>query len=63
MDQDYDTESSEHVRQNRMAWEGWAPEYAEWAPRAWAQAEPSWGLYSVPDAAIGVLPDTVAGLD
>lgn len=53
----------EHVRQNVTAWEGWAAEYAEWAPRAWAQVEPSWGLFSVPDAELGVLPDPVTGLD
>ncbi len=60
---DHESVSSEHVRQNRVAWEGWAPEYAEWAPRAWAQAQPSWGLYSIPDSEVGALPERLEGLD
>lgn len=54
---------SQHVRQNRAAWESWAPEYAAWAERAWAQAAPSWGLYSVPEKELGVLPQRLEGLD
>ncbi|CAA9550775.1 MAG: Malonyl-[acyl-carrier protein] O-methyltransferase [uncultured Thermomicrobiales bacterium] len=53
----------EHVQRNRVEWDAKADEYAAWAPRAWAQSEPSWGQLNVPDAAIGALPPSVDGLD
>jgi ubiquinone/menaquinone biosynthesis C-methylase UbiE len=53
----------EHVRRNRAEWDAWAAEYAEWAPRAWAQEAFSWGTFSIPEADIGALPDPVAGMD
>jgi SAM-dependent methyltransferase len=53
----------EHVLRNRAAWDRWAAHFAEWAPRAWAATEPAWGNFSVPDADLGVLPPSVAGLD
>jgi ubiquinone/menaquinone biosynthesis C-methylase UbiE len=58
-----DAELPEHVRRNREAWDTWAPEYAEWAPRAWSDEAITWGIFSVPEADLGVLPDDVAGLD
>ena len=36
-------ELPEHARRNRAAWDRYAPAYAEWAPRAWAATEFSWG--------------------
>lgn len=53
----------DHVRRNRAAWETRAPQYEEWAPRAWAAEEWSWGLFSVPDADLKAMPESVAGLD
>ena len=58
-----EAELPEHVRRNRAAWDVWAAKDAAWAPRAWAAAEPSWGIFSVPDADLGALPGSVAGLD
>ena len=58
-----DAEVPEHVRRNRRAWDAWAAGYAEWAPRAWAAAEPAWGLFSVPEAELGAMPPSVVGLD
>ena len=56
-------EQPEYVRRNRTAWDRWAAGFAAWAPRAWAADEPTWGNFSVPDAELGVLPASVAGLD
>ncbi len=56
-------ELPEHVRRNRAAWDRYAPDYAEWAPRAWAATEFSWGQFGVLDAELGALPSDVAGLD
>src|SRR6185312_4989235 len=52
----------EHVRRNRTAWDAWAAEYVEMGRRAW-QTEPSWGIWSVPDTELNVLPDDLSGLD
>jgi SAM-dependent methyltransferase len=56
-------ELPEHVRRNRVAWDTMASGYAEWAPRAWAADEVAWGIFSVPEAELGALPESVAGLD
>lgn len=51
-----------HAERNRELWTGYAPEYAEWAPRAWASDEFTWGVWNVPEAEVRALPD-VAGKD
>ena len=56
-------ERPEHVRKNRIVWDAWAAEYAEWAPRAWAQDAPTWGIFQAPEAELGVFPESVEGLD
>ncbi|MBV9193545.1 MAG: methyltransferase domain-containing protein [Solirubrobacterales bacterium] len=52
----------EHVRRNRSAWNEWAKEYEEPGRRHW-QAEPSWGIWGVPESQLRVLPDRLEGLD
>jgi SAM-dependent methyltransferase len=56
------SEPPNHVRRNRAAWDVWAAEYEEPGRRAWAQTEPSWGIWRVPESELHVLPD-VAGLE
>jgi SAM-dependent methyltransferase len=56
-------DASERARRNQAAWDGWATEYAGWAPKAWAADAVSWGEFGIPDAAVGALPASVAGLD
>lgn len=53
----------EHVRLNRAAWDQWAVEYAAAGERAWAQSEPSWGTWGVPESQLGLLPADLAGKD
>ena len=53
----------DHVHRNRSAWDRWAPDYAAAGQRGWAAAEPSWGIWGVPEAQVGVLPAGLAGLD
>jgi SAM-dependent methyltransferase len=57
-----DTQLTEHARRNREAWDGYAAEYIEPAERAWASDEPNWGIWSIPERVLHVLPE-VAGLD
>lgn len=53
-------EPADYVRRNQHAWDGWAAEYEKLGRHAW-QADPSWGIWSVPDAELHVLPDDIAG--
>jgi len=53
----------DHVERNREAWNGWAPEFVEFGERAWASPEPSWGVWSVPEADLHVLPEELEGKD
>jgi SAM-dependent methyltransferase len=52
----------EHVRQNKASWEKEAERYVEPAMLDWAREEIRWGMYGVPEAQVGALPD-VAGMD
>ena len=51
-----------HVERNRTAWTEFAPEFAEWAPRAWGSDQFEWGVWHVPESELEALPD-VAGMD
>ena len=53
----------EHVVVNREHWSRSNAEYTDRSARgSWLQAEPSWGLWSIPDSDVNALPD-VAGKD
>jgi SAM-dependent methyltransferase len=56
-------ELPEHVRRNREAWDRFAASYVEPGRRLWATDAPTWGIYQVPEADLGVLPASVVGLD
>jgi SAM-dependent methyltransferase len=53
----------DHVARNRSAWDGYAAKYVEPGRRAWASAEPDWGVFSVPESKLDILPETLAGKD
>ena len=55
--------TTDHVLRNRSAWDRWAADYAGPGLRSWAAAEPSWGIWGVPEAQAGVLPPELDGLD
>jgi SAM-dependent methyltransferase len=57
------TRTPDHVLRNRSAWDRWAAGYAEAGLRSWSAAEPSWGIWGVPEALAGVLPADLGGLD
>ena len=54
---------SDHVNRNRLAWDRLAASYADAGRRNWAAAEPSWGIWAVSEAQVGVLPRGLSGLD
>jgi SAM-dependent methyltransferase len=53
----------EHVRRNRAWWDAQAADYVAGGERAWARAEPTWGIWRVPESQLGVLPHDLAGQD
>ena len=53
----------EHVRRNRAAWDKWASEYEDAGEAAWANQTPTWGIWSVPETDLRILPDDLAGKD
>jgi SAM-dependent methyltransferase len=54
---------SDHVQRNREAWDGFAERYAGPGRAQWEANQPTWGIYSVPEADVGMLPPSVDGLD
>jgi SAM-dependent methyltransferase len=46
-----------HVLRNRRSWNAAAHEYKEPGRRNWADEDPSWGIWSVPESNVGALPD------
>jgi ubiquinone/menaquinone biosynthesis C-methylase UbiE len=48
---------SDHARENKASWEVEAANYVEPARRNWAQDEITWGMFHVPEAQVGALPD------
>jgi SAM-dependent methyltransferase len=57
-----DGDASDHLAHNRTVWSSWAPDYVAPGRRGWSRREAVWGIWSVPDSTLGVLPD-VAGAD
>jgi ubiquinone/menaquinone biosynthesis C-methylase UbiE len=53
----------EHVRRNRIAWDKWAPDYADAGAVLWAQDVPTWGIWGVPESRLRMLPSDLAGKD
>ena len=53
----------EHVRRNRALWDEWAEQYLSPGERAWAQAEPTWGIWGVPESQLGLLPPDLQAKD
>jgi 2-polyprenyl-3-methyl-5-hydroxy-6-metoxy-1,4-benzoquinol methylase len=53
----------DYLARNRVQWDRWATEYAEPGRRNWAQDEPTWGIFGVPESQLGVLPEDLEGRD
>jgi SAM-dependent methyltransferase len=52
-----------HVLRNRDAWDQWATGYAAPGLRSWSAAEPSWGIWQIPEAQARLLPADLSGRD
>jgi SAM-dependent methyltransferase len=53
----------EHVRRNRAEWDRWAADFEATGLRNWGSDEPTWGIWDVPEAGLGVLPGDLDGVD
>jgi SAM-dependent methyltransferase len=53
----------DHVRRNRVGWDAAAAEHVAPGERAWAAEEPYWGIWSVPESQVHLLPDDLDGKD
>jgi SAM-dependent methyltransferase len=52
----------EHVQRNRVLWDDWAHKFVANAEHAWTEDPPTWGIWSVPESQVGMLPE-LAGRD
>ena len=52
-----------HLLRNRALWDDWSARYVADGERAWASSAPSWGIWSVPERDVGMLPADLAGSD
>jgi SAM-dependent methyltransferase len=55
------SELPEHVRRNRAMWDEYAKRYVAAGERAWAQKDPTWGLWGVLESEVRMFPDDLAG--
>jgi SAM-dependent methyltransferase len=47
--------SGEHVASNREVWDFWAKSYVEAGRKGWADDQPRWGIYGMPESEVGLL--------
>jgi ubiquinone/menaquinone biosynthesis C-methylase UbiE len=62
MSDEADKALPEHVRANREYWDGMADEWVEAGERNWKQEVPDWGIWSLPESQLRLLPETMHGL-
>ena len=54
--------TEDHVLRNRVAWDGYAEEFAKSGHEDWSSDEPTWGIWGIPESDVHMLGD-VDGLD
>ena len=57
-----EAELPEHVRANRAYWDGMAEQWVAAGERSWRTREPTWGIWEISDAELGLLPADMSGL-
>ncbi|MCB9683134.1 MAG: class I SAM-dependent methyltransferase [Alphaproteobacteria bacterium] len=55
--------TADHVAENRRYWNARAGDWVAHGRRHWAQAEPTWGVWDVPESELRLFPDDLRGLD
>src|SRR5919108_4857858 len=57
------TDLPEHVSSNRARWDDAAEQYVAAGELGWARETPAWGIWSVLESDVGMLPDDLVGKD
>jgi len=52
----------EHVRENRAYWDDMAYTWVSAGERSWAQGSPTWGIWGLPEAQLGLLPSDMENM-
>ena len=55
-------ELPDHVVENRRHWDDNAANWVASGERAWAQSEPTWGIWGIPNSELSLLPADMDGL-
>lgn len=55
--------TARHVQTNRDYWNREAPRWVAEGERLWACETPEWGIWSLPEAELGLLPQDMTGMD
>ena len=53
----------EHVQENRRYWDGMADEWVAPGERHWRQEAPTWGIWSIPESELQMLPEDMSDQD
>src|SRR5258707_930861 len=53
----------EHVATNRAFWDDLADRFVDPGRHNWESEEPVWGIFSVPESEVGMLPAAIEGRD
>ena len=56
-------EEREYVARNRAHWDEMATEYVASGETNWATEHPKWGIWGIPEAEVGLLPERLDGKD
>ena len=56
-------ELPDHVAENRRHWDEMADQWVAMGERAWTRTEPSWGIWSVPESEVEMLPTDMSGME
>ena len=52
----------DHVQVNRSHWDGQADDWVASGERSWAESNPTWGMWEIPESELGLLPADMTGL-
>jgi SAM-dependent methyltransferase len=57
-----ESDEAVHVTENRRHWDADALNWVESGAKNWALSEPAWGIWHLPESALGLLPRDMSGL-
>ncbi len=52
----------DHVQVNRAHWDGQADDWVASGERSWAEPDPTWGMWGIPESELGLLPVDLTGM-